>query len=171
MPTLTAGSASLRVDRSRGGRLASLMVHGLELLVPRGSLRPSDPLLWGCYPMVPFAGRLRGGRFRWGGRLHELAPNHAGHAMHGTLFDERWLIERADDGYLRMRAGLHPRWPFPGWAIQELSLSPDQLDLRIELHSSGVPFPATAGSLHAMPTIHDPSGTGCPSRMKSIGTR
>jgi galactose mutarotase-like enzyme len=70
VPTLTAGPVTVRVDRARGARLASLVVHGHELLVQpetgrRG--RPSDPLLSGCYPMAPFAGRTRGGRFAWYG--------------------------------------------------------------------------------------------------------
>lgn len=145
MLTLTAGVTTARLDRARGGRLASLVVHGKELLVqPERGTRP-DPLLWGCYPMVPFAGRIRGGRFRWGGTLHELPPNHAGHAMHGTLFDDRWLIERADAGYARLRARLEPRWPFEGWAIHEVSVGEARLDLRLEVHTSGTPFPATIG--------------------------
>jgi aldose 1-epimerase len=145
VPTLLAGSTSLRVDRARGGRISSLVIHGQELLVQPEPGRRPDPLLWGWYPMVPFAGRIRGGRFRWGGALHELVTNHAGHAMHGTLFDERWLIEHADEGYVRLRGRLDPRWPFPGWAIQEISLSPARLDLRIEVHAADLPFPATAG--------------------------
>ena len=145
MPTLLAGPASLRVDRARGGRLASLVVLGHELLVQPEPGRRPDPLLWGCYPMVPFAGRIRGGRFRWGGTLHELPANHGGHAMHGTLLDQRWLIEQADHGYLRLRGRLEPRWPFPGFAIHEVALAPDRLDLRLEVHATGAPFPATVG--------------------------
>ena len=145
MLKLSADGATVTVDRARGGRLASLLVHGHELLVSRPAEGPPDPLLWGCFPMVPFAGRIRGGRFRWAGRLHELVPNHAGHAMHGTLFDQRWTIERADSGYVRLRARLDPRWPFPGWAIHEIGLSPDRLDLRLEVHAAGAPFPATIG--------------------------
>ena len=145
MPTLTAGSTTLRVDRAHGGRLASLVVEGHELLVRPEPGQPPDPLLWGCYPMAPFAGRVRGGRFRWGGKVHQLEANYGGHAMHGTVFDVRWLIEQADDGYLRLRAPLDPRWPFPGWAVQEIALAPRRLELRLEVHSAGLPFPATAG--------------------------
>jgi galactose mutarotase-like enzyme len=145
VPSLTAGPTSLRVDRGHGGRLASLVVHGHELLVQPPRDRRADPMLWGCFPMVPFAGRLRGGRFRWGGELHQLPTNHAGHAMHGTLFDQRWLIEAADDGYLRLCAQLRDPWPFPGHVIHELSLAPDSIELRLEVHAEGPPFPATAG--------------------------
>lgn len=145
MLRLTAGSTTLHVDRAHGARLASLVIHGHEVLVQPEPGQPPDPLLWGCYPMAPFAGRTRGGRFRWGGKEHQLAINHAGHAMHGTVFDARWLIEQADDTYARLRARLDPRWPFAGSVVQEIALSPSQLELRLEVHSADLPFPATAG--------------------------
>lgn len=148
MPTLTAGPATVRVDRARGARLTSLVVHGQELLVqptPGSPGQPTDPLLSGCYPMVPFAGRVRGGRFAWGGTVHELATNHAGHAMHGTGFDRRWLLELADVGYLRLRTDLRPGWPYEGWAIHEVALTADRLELRLEVHTARQPFPATCG--------------------------
>jgi galactose mutarotase-like enzyme len=95
--------------------------------------------------MAPFAGRVRGGRFAWGGTVHELEPNHAGHAMHGTVFDRRWLLELADVGFLRLRANLQPGWPFAGWAVHEVALSATRLDLRLEVHTDGATFPATLG--------------------------
>jgi len=146
--TLTAGPATVRVDRARGARVTSLLVHGHELLVqptPGSPGQPTDPLLSGCYPMVPFAGRVRGGRFAWGGAIHELEPNHAGHAMHGTGYNRRWLLELADVGYLRLRTDLRPGWPFDGWAIHEVGLTRDRLELRLEVHTAGSTFPATCG--------------------------
>jgi aldose 1-epimerase len=95
--------------------------------------------------MAPFAGRTRGGRFKWARQIHELVPNHAGHAMHGTVFDKRWMLELADAGYLRFRTDLEPEWPFPGWVIHEVALSAHRLELRLEVHSAGLPFPATVG--------------------------
>lgn len=145
MPTLTVGAASVRVDREHGGRITSLLVHGHELLVQPEQGRATDPLQYGCYPMAPFAGRLRGGRFRWGGTIHEVIRNLGGHAIHGAVFDQRWRVEHAAAGYLRLRTPLEPHWPFAGWAIQEVFLSPDHLDLRLEVHSGDLPFPATAG--------------------------
>jgi galactose mutarotase-like enzyme len=95
--------------------------------------------------MAPWAGRTRGGRFAWGGHVHELVVNHAGHAMHGTVFDRHWLLELADTGYLRLRRELAPGWPFGGWAVHEIALTSSGLDLRLEVHSAGPTFPATAG--------------------------
>jgi aldose 1-epimerase len=145
---LTAGEAEVVVDRAHGARLASLVVHGHELLVaaePGDPRDPTDPLLWGCYPMAPWAGRTRGGRWVWADTMHELTPNHAGHAMHGTVFDRRWLIELHDDTYLRLRADLQPGWPYPGWVIQEVVLLPDHVELRLEVHTAAVTFPAVCG--------------------------
>ena len=148
MPTLTAGSTTVRVDRARGARLTSLVVQGHELLVQpqRGRLgEPADPLLSGCYPMAPFAGRVRGGRFRWGGHLHELEVNHTDHAIHGTVFDRHWLLDKVDDSYVRLHRELGPGWPFEGWAVHEVALSPTGMELRLEVHSAGASFPATLG--------------------------
>jgi galactose mutarotase-like enzyme len=142
---LSAGSTILRVDPSHGGRLGSLVIDGHEVLVQPEPGRPADPMQWGCFPMAPFAGRTRGGRFRWGGTVHALTPNLGGHAMHGTVYDARWLIEQADDTYARLRTPLGPGWPLPGWVVQEIALSPRQLELRLEVHCDDLPFPATAG--------------------------
>ncbi len=138
----------MRVDRAHGARLTSLVVHGHELLVQPelGSReRPVDPFSYGCYPMAPWAGRTRGGRFAWNGTIHELEQNHAGHAMHGTVYDRRWLVELADVGYLRLRADLQPGWPFAGRVVHEVALTQRRLELRLELHSDARTFPATMG--------------------------
>ena len=55
---LRAGGARVAIDPQAGGRLSSLEVDGLELLVPRSS----EPLVWGLYPMAPWAGRVHLGR-------------------------------------------------------------------------------------------------------------
>ena len=52
--------------------------------------RDSDPLAWGCYPMVPYAGRVRDATLRFGGYDHELRPNGGRHSLHGTVFGVPW---------------------------------------------------------------------------------
>src|SRR3546814_11191940 len=103
---LSAGDVTAAVDRAHGGRLATLVVGGMELLVQRPTTAPIDPLSWGCFPMVPFAGRLRGGRFSWHGRLHEPERTNAGHAMHSPHFDTRRALAKRDEPPPR-RAGRH----------------------------------------------------------------
>lgn len=135
--TLEAGDARATVDAVAGGRIASLEVAGLSLLVgPAG-----DPMRWGCYPMAPWAGRVRNGQFRYEGRDYALPINLPPHAIHGTTFDRPWREEGAG----RLSIELGPAWPFPGHAVQQIDLDADRLRLRLEVHARDEPFPASLG--------------------------
>ena len=134
---LESGRARVAVDAARGGRIGSLRVDGLELLVSRGP----DPLRWGCYPMAPWAGRVREGRFSFAGRDYSVPLSLPPHAIHGTTHRLSW----AEDGPGRLAVALGPEWPFAGRAVQEFVLDDQALALRLEVHASDRPFPASAG--------------------------
>jgi galactose mutarotase-like enzyme len=68
MVTQSVGGARIEIDLDAGCRLASLQAGGHELLVTSA---PS-PIDWGCYPMAPYAGRVRDGCFTFRGRGYEL---------------------------------------------------------------------------------------------------
>jgi len=135
----TADGASAVVDLEAGCRLASLVVAGRELLVTGDE----DIMRWGSYPMAPWPGRTRGGRFDFGGRSYELPINieNPDHAIHGTVFDRPWEAE--GDGWFRCDLG--SRWPFPGYVRQRVALDEGSLHLRLEVHASEVPMPAECG--------------------------
>lgn len=134
---LEAGPARAEVDADHGGRIASLAVDGVELLV---GPHP-DPMAWGCFPMVPWAGRVRHGRFTFAGVEHQLAINLPPHAIHGTGFTRPWTAESDH----RLTVDLQPGWPFPGHAVHEVRLEPDHLALRLEVHADRDPMPASCG--------------------------
>jgi aldose 1-epimerase len=90
---IAAGPTTVTIDPERGGRISSIRVDGLELLVGAGD----GALDWGCYPMAPFAGRVREGRFRYAGREHQLERNLPPHAIHGTVFDQAWKVDHAEE--------------------------------------------------------------------------
>ena len=138
---LSAGGAAVGVAPEAGGRLASLVVAGHERLVTEGD----GPTRWGCFPMAPWAGRVRDGRFRWAGVEHQLPRRRPPHAMHGTVLDRPWSVVAEDERGVAMEIDLGPDWPWPGRAVHEVRLSPHQLDLRLELHAGGEPFPASCG--------------------------
>ena len=50
---LTSAVATAIIEE-QGGRLASLVVDGLELLLTEGP----KPTRWGSFPMIPWCGRL-----------------------------------------------------------------------------------------------------------------
>ncbi len=121
MIELTSVSATVRISPADGGRLASLVVHGRELLVTGTS--SDDPMQWGCYPMVPWAGRVRRGQFRFAGQDHSLPITLGPHAIHGTTYDRPWAVE--PDGSLVIDLG--PSWPFGGHARQRFALTDSAL--------------------------------------------
>ena len=90
------------IDPQCGGRLASLQIGGEEVLVTQ---RGSDTQ-WGCYPMVPWAGRVRSGRFEWNAQAQQLPINLPPHALHGTVFGAQWEVTGANT----MRCQLGPSW-------------------------------------------------------------
>lgn len=135
----SAGPAEAWVDAAAGGRLASLRVAGTELLV--GAEATSSATAWGSYPMVPWAGRIRHGRFRFAGRDVAMPVDRPPHALHGTVLNRpwHWLDEN------RLGIDLGPDWPFAGRVVQTVELEPDRLTLRLEVESLGEAFPAVVG--------------------------
>jgi aldose 1-epimerase len=133
---LEAGDARLRVSPSAGGRIASLVVAGHELLITDGVA----PISWGCYPMVPFAGRIRDGRFRFDGRDIQLARNLPPNAIHGTVFDRPWTVSAPDT----LAIDLGPAWPFAGRVEQRFDLKPEGLEVTLSLEADE-PMPGALG--------------------------
>src|SRR4029078_5938310 len=104
---LSAGPASLPVDTDQGGRIASLVVAGRELLVTSGF----GPFGWGSSPMAPFAGRLRNPRLAFAGRTYELPANEAPHALHGLVFERPWETLDHEAAAVTIACELGPPWP------------------------------------------------------------
>jgi galactose mutarotase-like enzyme len=138
---LRTDTGTVTIDPEAGGRIASIVVDGLELLVTAAD-RPMD---WGCYVMAPFAGRLRNGSFRFNGVEHQLPRNAEPHAIHGTVFERPWKVEDIGPDRALLSCDLGPDWPFPGRVAHQLSLYEGGLDLRIEVAADEEPFPASTG--------------------------
>ena len=134
--TLAAAGVEAVVDLEAGGRLASFLVDGRELLVTEGV----GPIAWGSFPMVPYAGRIRNGWFEFRGRRWDLPMKLPPHAIHGTVLDRPWV--RLDERTIS--AGLGPDWPFAGRAVQRFELEAGRFTSRLELHADE-PMPASIG--------------------------
>ena len=134
---LSARAVRVSIDEFAGGRLASLQVNGHELLITSSP----DPMGWGSYPMIPWAGRIRKGRFTFRGGEYQLPINMAPHSIHGTCFTRPW--ETNDDGTMSIDLG--PSWPFGGHAVQRFDLTKDRLICTIEVHNDVRTMPAFVG--------------------------
>lgn len=145
MITLHTATSHCQVDPDHGARLASLILDGHEVLV-----RPSpgaDPLLWGCYPMVPWAGRLRHGRVTLDDGVHTVqgAGVSGGHPLHGTVADRVWQVVEADDVRLRCRIDLGDRWPVAGHVDQVITLDDRGVTCELTVTADERAFPAQVG--------------------------
>ena len=134
---LEAGDARVVVRPEEGGRLGSLNVAGREVL---WTSDPQGLIHWGSYPMAPWAGRVRHGRFTFAGRPHELPLGMPPHAIHGVVFDRPWEVLGPD----AIGIELDERWPFRGRAEQRFALDEGGLSMTLVVEADE-PMPATVG--------------------------
>jgi len=141
-------SLEVAVDARSGGRIAQITVEGVELLIGRESGRPlGDPVRWGCYPMVPWAGRVRAGRFELDGRSYQLPVSADGHALHGVGFSSVWSIVQQTGTSVELSLEL-PRddtWPFGGHADQRITVAHREILLELGVTAADQRFPAVIG--------------------------
>ncbi|MBK3565293.1 aldose 1-epimerase [Streptomyces sp. MBT62] len=135
--TLTAGDAEVTVQPGNGGRIGGLRVGGTELL------RQGER--FGCFPMVPWCGRIRDGRFLDGGTVHQMPLNSPPHAIHGTVRDGAWRTARRAPDETVITYDLVEPWPFPGRVTQAVALTADALTLTMAIEAYGDSFPAQIG--------------------------
>lgn len=141
---LEAGDTTAVVDPAAGGRVSSLVIGAHELLVPNGS----DGFHWGSFPMAPWVGRLREGRFRFGGQVVQLPVNAGPHALHGLVSELPWTVMSADERSVTLSVDLGHApadpWPWRCRVEQLISLSRNRIDFRLEVQADR-PMPADIG--------------------------
>jgi aldose 1-epimerase len=133
---LEAGGHRAAFDLEHGGRLASLVVAGHELLPTEGT----DIYHWGTFVLAPWVGRMRDGRFSYDGREYRFPLTAPPNAIHGLVLDVPWQVVGPD----RLGVDLREPWPWRGRLVQAVSLASDRLDWRLELHAEE-PMPAAIG--------------------------
>lgn len=129
--SLTSGDTVAVVDPAAGGRVSSLVIGGRELLVQHGA----DIFHWGSFPMAPWVGRVRRGRFEFDGHVVQLPINATPHSLHGLVTDRVWtVLDR--DGHsvsLSVELGQDPAdpWPWPCRVTQRISLTENRMDFQL----------------------------------------
>lgn len=120
-----------------GGRLASLVIDGMELLVTEAE----KGTRWGSFPMVPWAGRLPFGKLSFEGVTYDFPITSPPHANHGTAMRERW-VER---GPGHIEAELADPWPFGGRVSQRFELTDEALTVTMTITADDQAMPAQMG--------------------------
>lgn len=148
MITLSAGGWRAAVLPHVGGAIGRLDWRGRPVFRPAPEAT-TNRLETGCFPLVPYANRIDGGRFRWAGRDIDLGatPGFEPHALHGQGWREPWDVVEVDGAsvrlVLRTPAGA---WPWDWAAEQSVRLS--EAGLRIDLtvtNKDAAPMPAGLG--------------------------
>jgi galactose mutarotase-like enzyme len=127
--------------------VTSLRVAGRELLVqvPPGT----DPVLGGCYPMVPWAGRVRGGRMTHDGTAVQLPLTDPPNALHGLGYRTAWSLLHAAPSVVAMRLDLSAipdgGWPFGGIVDQLVRCEVDGITTTMSVRASRWSMPLTVG--------------------------
>jgi aldose 1-epimerase len=147
---LRAGEVTVTGHPATGARIGQIIVAGQPLLVDVPTEERPHPMSWGSFPMAPWAGRIREGRFSFGGADHHLAINHHdgpdprnAHAIHGLAFDRPWHVHDVSD--TSWTCSLEFDWEFGGVATQTVAVHHDHLDVTLVVESTGAAFPAEIG--------------------------
>ena len=126
--TLASGQLRLELSPSIGGAISAFeWVHG-ETAYPvlRKCHRPLEKVLEAdCFPLVPFANRIRGGHFTFRGREVPLTPNMAGDPspLHGQGWLNPWRVEEATGATAVLTYHHEPgEWPWSYEARQRFDL-------------------------------------------------
>jgi len=145
--TLSSAALSVQVAPEAGGRIAQIACDGVPQLVGHGEHGATAAIAWGSYPMVPWAGRTRRGRFDFRGRSHRLPPNLGEHAIHGVGFVMPWEVVAHSATHVELALALpaDARWPFGGIARQHIEVDGRQLRQRLSLTAGAQAMPATFG--------------------------
>jgi aldose 1-epimerase len=131
---LTNDVASVTIDPDDGCRLTSFRLEHRELL----AVVQDEPWGYGSVVMAPWAGRLRGGRARWGGTERSFPTQDDGHALHGLVHSASWS-RIADDTW---EIALGDDWFAPCVIRQRIALEAEALRFDLEVHTDdAVPAP------------------------------
>ncbi|WP_086680943.1 aldose epimerase family protein [Streptomyces pseudogriseolus] len=100
---------------------------------------------YGCFPMVPWCGRLRDGRFRDGATVQQMPLNAPPHAIHGTARNAPWRTARRSGDEAVLTYDLVDPWPYAGRVTQQVALTEESLTLTMGVETYESSFPAQIG--------------------------
>ncbi len=128
----------IAIDLDQGGRIASLKWRDMEFALPfRGEAQT-----WGWYPMVPWAGRIRGAIIKNSAGVEFQLPAifDPPHALHGFGFTSSWREIGAGRSLLELPA------PYGGASVeQSFEVLDDALRWSMEYDPGKCDLPAWLG--------------------------
>ena len=149
LPLMLMSSDSINISNGEttavvspeGGRLASLMIHGHEVLVTEGE----KPTRWGSFPMIPWCGRLPGGVLRHSDTEYQFPLTNALHANHGQAHLLNWQVDSSELAMAKLSTRLGAPWVFGGLVRQRFELDDNSLLIEVQIEAEKFAMPVMAG--------------------------
>ncbi len=116
-----------------GARIGSMIVGDQEIFMTGGAT--DDPLSWGCYPMVPYAGRVRDATLKFAGEQFPLKNNLPPHSLHGTVFDRPWNVAKNSPSEIELVIDLGDEWPFAGTVQHHIQLTDSKIEMQLTVNA------------------------------------
>jgi len=131
------------IDAQNGGTLAYFRTRRDDNLI--NWVRPqisdgADPLMSGCFPLVPFSNRIENGEFNYEKKHIELSINIPGepYPIHGFSFQNPWEIKTQTSNELIIIQNINnPHWPWHYQTEQHFLLDADGLKIKISITNNG----------------------------------
>lgn len=153
--TLSSGAARCQIAPGAGGAVAGYWWESggrrIDWLRPASSaaVAQGEAGEMASFPMVPYGSRIRDARFLFCGREVVETPGDGErrHALHGHGWRCGWaVVERGEDRLVLEYEHAAGAWPWPYRARQSFALTPEALEMTLELENrSDALMPAGLG--------------------------
>ena len=143
MTQIAAHDFRLALSPEAGGCVDALDWRGQEILFPthaRAETGSAHPTERAGFPLIPFAGRITGSKFRFEDHDYTLTPNFLPepNAIHGFGWHLPWLIEtHTDDMVTLVHSHKTDEWPAAYTARQTFRLTETAFELEMSLTNTG----------------------------------
>lgn len=157
--TLESGDSSVGVSLQDGASITHYRKYmggnSVDVLRPWQPGASIDPRDTGCFPLVPFSGRITDGTFKHGVHTVRLPANMlpVPHAIHGEGWQRHWqLIDQGTQTvamcYEHDASDTAYPWPFSYRAEQRLTLAGESLVIELTVTNTGNETMPTGLGLH-----------------------
>ena len=125
--SIAEGGAAAEVS-TLGAQVVSVSLGGQSLIKPGSDKTQTHG---GIAVLMPYAGRVREGRYQFEGRSYQLPTENDGHAIHGFAKDAGWRILRERESSVVLASRLENKG-YPGALEARISYKVGQMDFSTE---------------------------------------
>ncbi|MEJ5116046.1 aldose 1-epimerase [Gluconobacter cerinus] len=146
MIELSCGKSRLTILPETGGSVGLWQRDEKDIFLPtpNDALRALNGVAVGAYPLIPYSNRIAEGRFSFGGKSYDLAPNMGDHphTIHGNAWEQPWTVAHQGASYAVLTLDHVPQendqaWPFAYRAALSYQLTDAGLDVQIAIENRG----------------------------------